>query len=211
MVFFIENSMDLQVHPSLIDLISASPECVGFMPAGFSQRKPQQAELERLTEALSHIEEDPEEAKRERLRDKVIDEIIQTEKDYSADLGLVVKHYMVPLSKKESKLCTKEDVQSLFSNITEILDINYSVLNTFEQRRRKKDGGGRYVIGDVFLKMADDFKVYTVYCINHPNAVTTIEKLRKANATFVDFEKKTNSMPETKGIGLIGYMIKPVQ
>jgi hypothetical protein len=94
--------------------------------------------------------------------------------------------------------------------LKELLDITYSVLNTMEQRKRKKENGGKYVIGDVFFKLAEDFKTYTIYCINHPIAVNTLERLRESPA-WATWEKETEAMPETRGIGLIGFLIKPVQ
>lgn len=41
--------------------------------------------------------------------------------------------------------------------------------------------------------------------------MTLLDKLRASNSPFASFEKKANSHPETKGIGLAGYLIKPVQ
>jgi hypothetical protein len=116
---------------------------------------------------------------------------------------------MTPLEKKDQKLCSPEDVKKLFSNLKTLLDITYSVLNTMEQRKRKKESGG-YVIGDVFANLAEDFKAYTVYCINHPFALDTLETLRKST-TFTNWEQSLLENPETKGIGLVGYLIKPVQ
>ena len=64
---------------------------------------------------------------------------------------------MVPLEKINNKVIQKEDLAKLFSNVKELLDITYSVLNTMEQRKRKKENGGKYVVGDVFLKLVRIF------------------------------------------------------
>ena len=117
---------------------------------------------------------------------------------------------MVPLE-KNAKLISKDDIQHLFSNLKELLDITYSVLNTMEQRKRKKENGGKYVIGDVFFKLAEDFRAYTIYCINHPIAVNTLERLRLESPAWNQWEKETETLPELRGIGLIGFLIKPVQ
>jgi hypothetical protein len=122
-----------------------------------------------------------------RFRAKIIDEIITTERDYATDLGVMLKFYIVPLRK--DKILSEDDLKFLFSNVSEILDVNYSVLNQFEQRKRRKEGGKKYVIADVFAKMAEDFKIYTTYCINHPMALSTLERVRVTNSNFAVFEK----------------------
>jgi len=233
----LENSIDANVYENFVEILLQSPECHNHVFAGLlvpnthwspetgseeNQSQPDQSENEsEVTDQQSNesgesqpqqpAQEETAEEKMLRFRKRVIEEIIQTEKDYTNDLGVLVKHYSSVLSKKESKVISQDDVQKLFSNLSEILDINYSVLNTLEQRKRKGSSGGQYIVGDAFLKIAEDFKPYTVYCINHPVALKTLEKLRASNPGFVQFEKKSSVIPETKGIGLVGFLIKPVQ
>jgi hypothetical protein len=56
------------------------------------------------------------------LRERVIDEIIQTEKDYVWDLNILINVYMNPLLSRG--ILSANEVQRLFSNITTLVKIN---------------------------------------------------------------------------------------
>ena len=177
----LENSIDANIYENFVDILLQSPECHNHVFAGLlvpnnhcspetpteqeqtqaqqeqQEQDQQQAEQQEPSENDSQTEAqqetETEEEKKLRFRKRVIEEIIQTEKDYTNDLGVLVKHYSSVLAKKESKVISQDDAQKLFSNLSEILDINYSVLNTLEQRKRKGSSGGQYIVGDAFLKI----------------------------------------------------------
>lgn len=70
---------------------------------------------------------------------------------------LCVQVYCHPLS----KMLSKTEHTSLFGNLSELLDITYSFLNALEQKKRKlKETGGKYIIGDVLGKMVTQFLTY---------------------------------------------------
>jgi serine/threonine protein phosphatase PrpC len=165
-------------------------------------------------------------------RAMVIEELVLTENDYARDLEILLRHFLVPIQKmlrkdaKESqKILSAADVKTMFCNFTELLDIAYGVMNQLEQLKRQRATGRKYRVGDVLSIMANEFKAYTVYCINFPAATELVMTLRKAAAekvslgkgdvsnpaNFVQFEADAFANPETQHIDILGYLIKPVQ
>lgn len=97
-------------------------------------------------------------------------------------------------------------IKNLFSNISEILPVNQKLKKLIdEQKNASKDG--IFEVGEIFMQIASSFSIYTEYCINHPVAVKTLEKCRQSKE-FANFEKKLDTNPETKFIGLAGFLIK---
>lgn len=109
---------------------------------------------------------------------------------------------MTDPSRKQA-LISLEKSKKLFSNLFEILDITFSLLNAFEEKKRQ---GKEQIIGEVFLKMVklknfkrkknsnlfkkvDSFKVYTTYCIHYVEAPYIIESCRQNNPYFSQWEK----------------------
>ena len=56
-----------------------------------------------------------------------------------------------------------------------------------EERRASTQDASVIQLGDLFLNMADLFKVYTPYVINHPTAEAVIRELLETNKLFAEF------------------------
>eukprot|EP00007_Cunea_sp_BSH-02190019_P006443 CAMPEP_0174238538 /NCGR_PEP_ID=MMETSP0417-20130205/11572_1 /TAXON_ID=242541 /ORGANISM="Mayorella sp, Strain BSH-02190019" /LENGTH=725 /DNA_ID=CAMNT_0015317381 /DNA_START=421 /DNA_END=2594 /DNA_ORIENTATION=- len=140
--------------------------------------------------------------KRERQRRHVVEELIATERDYVNDLEVVLAVFVRPL--QTNSLVKPIDMQSLFSNLEVLAGFNATVLKQFEERIQTN------IFGDIFLQMADFFKMYTAYCANQPNALKTLEKYQK-NTAFQKFLEECTLNPETRGLTLFSFLIKPIQ
>lgn len=85
------------------------------------------------------------------------------------------------------KIVSEKDAQILFSNIAELIDINTSLLRAL-QHRKEDEIDQMYVVGDVFIKMANEFKIYTLYC----NSFVKSQKLLlfyNQNSNFQSFQE----------------------
>ncbi|KAJ7984657.1 hypothetical protein DPEC_G00357030 [Dallia pectoralis] len=150
--------------------------------------------------------EDPEQRMLEK-RLKVIEELLQTEKDYIKDLQMCVKEIIQPLQRKQVQ---NVDYDGLFGNIGSVIDLSRRLL----KRLQNTDS-----IGQVFI----DFKleleeVYKIYCQNHDDSIALLEVyekdesiqkhvlecLEKLRAVYRDWGK-------TNYINLGSFLIKPVQ
>jgi hypothetical protein len=139
-----------------------------------------------------------------RKRNQVINEIINTEKDYVYDLRTMVSIFKNPML--EENILTKEEVGVMFSNVHLLIEVNKMLLADMVQRVKDTNGDE---LGDSFLLLGDYLKMYATYCGNHASAVELVGKCEKANARFRSFLARPNA--QTNRLSLRDYLIKPVQ
>uniref|UniRef100_A0A8C0ZJM7 Dynamin-binding protein n=1 Tax=Cyanistes caeruleus TaxID=156563 RepID=A0A8C0ZJM7_CYACU len=140
-------------------------------------------------------------------RAKVIDELLQTERDYIRDLEMCVERVMVPLQQAQMQ---NIDFEGLFGNIHMVINFSKQLLSTLEAAD---------AIGPVFLMQRAELEsVYRVYCQNHDEAIAlleTYEKDEKLQKLLLDLLDSLRSLYSEWGctnyINLGSFLIKPVQ
>ncbi|XP_044193057.1 dynamin-binding protein isoform X3 [Thunnus albacares] len=150
--------------------------------------------------------EDPELRMLEK-RSKVIEELLQTEKDYIKDLQMCVEEIIEPLQKKQVK---NVDFDGLFGNINSVIDLSQRLFDALHDTDS---------IGKVFLDFKAELEeVYKIYCQNHDDAISLLESyekdeniqrhvlecLERLRAIYREWGK-------TNYINLGSFLIKPVQ
>uniref|UniRef100_A0A669QEY6 Dynamin-binding protein n=1 Tax=Phasianus colchicus TaxID=9054 RepID=A0A669QEY6_PHACC len=157
-------------------------------------------------ETSSSVTESPEHRMLEK-RSKVIEELLQTERDYIRDLEMCVERIMVPLQQAQ---VLNVDFEGLFGNIQVVISFSKQLLSTLEASDS---------IGPVFLAQRAELEsVYRVYCQNHDEAIAlleTYEKDEKIQKLLVDLLDNLRSLYSEWGctnyINLGSFLIKPVQ
>uniref|UniRef100_A0A3Q2YHD9 Dynamin-binding protein n=1 Tax=Hippocampus comes TaxID=109280 RepID=A0A3Q2YHD9_HIPCM len=150
--------------------------------------------------------EDPELRMLEK-RSKVIEEMLQTEKDYIKDLQMCVLEIVEPLKKKQVK---NVDYDGLFGNINSVIDLSQRLFETLEETDS---------IGKVFLDFKAELEaVYNVYCQNHDDAISlleTYEKDENIQRHVLECLERLRAIyrewGKTNYINLGSFLIKPVQ
>ncbi|XP_066548823.1 dynamin-binding protein isoform X1 [Amia ocellicauda] len=185
--FNIESLTLEQQQLTEMTLLSARPSSLESAPASAATENPEQRMIEK--------------------RAKVIEELLQTEKDYIKDLQMCVKEIIHPLQKKQVQ---NVDFEGLFGNINSVIHLS---------KRLYKNLQDTDSIGTVFLEFKTELEdVYKVYCQNHDDAISllecyekdeTIQKhvlecLEKLRAVYREWGK-------TNYINLGSFLIKPVQ
>ncbi|XP_039631981.1 dynamin-binding protein isoform X1 [Polypterus senegalus] len=140
-------------------------------------------------------------------RSKVIEELLQTEKDYIKDLQMCVKEIMQPLQRKQVQ---NIDYDGLFGNIQMVIDLS---------KRLFKDLQETDLIGNVFLKYKTDLEdVYKIYCQNHDDAIALLEGYEKDEMIQKHVQECLETLRtvyrewgKTNYINLGSFLIKPVQ
>lgn len=67
-------------------------------------------------------------------------------------------------------------------------------------------------IGDIFLKLAAFFKMYSAYCEDYEKAINRAKQLQRERTSFDLFLQRTNSMKAVNdGLDLPSFLIKPIQ
>lgn len=144
--------------------------------------------------------------KAELMRLSVVYELIETEVDYVRDLNV-----MISLHKKElleNKYVNEEEISIIFANVEELVPANQKFVDLL--LAKKDDNPLVTEVGDVFQEVASSFAVYQNYCGNYPTAMRLITTLSQ-KPEFKEALLKYMNVPESRGLSLESFLIKPVQ
>ncbi|KAJ3116826.1 Myosin 10A, isoform D [Physocladia obscura] len=144
----------------------------------------------------------------ERKRQEIIYEIITTERDYVLDLEIVRNVWMERC--RASKIVQGKDISVIFSNIEAILPVNSELLKRLEERQAMHTNHIIEQIGDIFIKVSDYLKMYTMYCSNHPYALMKLQSIRQSRAA-TKFLDSIAALPECRNLDLPNFLLKPIQ
>ncbi|KJE92083.1 hypothetical protein CAOG_03110 [Capsaspora owczarzaki ATCC 30864] len=145
-------------------------------------------------------------SKRECNRQEAIFECLTSERGYARDLHVILDQFLKPL--RDSDVVNKTDLNILFSNIEQLLPLAEELASCLDERRKQSVVVDH--VGDVYLLMADFFRMYTLYCGNFEHALVHIDKLRKNKKASALLDKLERS-PECRMLNLNSFLIKPVQ
>ncbi|XP_017736217.1 PREDICTED: dynamin-binding protein isoform X2 [Rhinopithecus bieti] len=150
--------------------------------------------------------ENPEQRMLEK-RAKVIEELLQTERDYIRDLEMCIERIMVPLQQAQ---VPNIDFEGLFGNMQMVIKVSKQLLAALEISD---------AVGPVFLGHRDELEgTYKIYCQNHDEAIALLEiyekdeKIQKhLQDSLTDLKSLYNEWGCTNYINLGSFLIKPVQ
>eukprot|EP01102_Stenamoeba_stenopodia_P003752 TRINITY_DN1390_c0_g10_i1.p1 TRINITY_DN1390_c0_g10~~TRINITY_DN1390_c0_g10_i1.p1 ORF type:complete len:753 (-),score=172.16 TRINITY_DN1390_c0_g10_i1:98-2356(-) len=140
-----------------------------------------------------------------RMRNKVINEIILTERDYVQDLQYLNKNFREPMTKQQ--ILNQRESSALFSNVSLLIGVNKELLDHLQ----KEISSGNPMIGSSFLSIADYLKMYSVYCNNQQNASDMKKHLSENNANFRQWILQRFPTLDVGVYAVSSHLIKPVQ
>lgn len=136
--------------------------------------------------------------------DRVVLEIIDTERTYVRDLNEIIEGYLKEIGReyctKISDTCLKE----LFSNIEDIHRFNSCFVEELDDH-----GLDPVAVARCFVKNSDGFEVYTQYCTNYPRTVSVLTELMGNSETAEIFKERQTALQHNLPLG--SYLLKPVQ
>ncbi|XP_077522601.1 uncharacterized protein LOC144133393 [Amblyomma americanum] len=136
--------------------------------------------------------------------DRVLLEVVDTERTYVRDIGAIVEGYLKPLSQMTDSKIKPEDLKSLFSNIESIYTFNSGFLEQLE-----KCGFDPVSIARCFVTNSCGFSVYTEFCTSYPKTVSTLTELVGKAESAEIFKARQTSLHHSLPLG--SYLLKPVQ
>ena len=154
----------------------------------------------RVLVSLQEQTNEEEDAEMEKLRQKAIDEIINSEKSYLRQLEIVDEFFMKPL--QENGHLDSQIYASIFGDILGIRQVNKELLSAMEISTDK--------IGQVFLDLAPYLKFYSTYANDFKTATNLVEDQLNKNKPFRQFMERQESRPEVCK-KLNALLITPVQ
>ena len=152
-------------------------------------------------------EEDKKEELKEKRRREILEELIETERNYLSDLEVIINVFYIPL--QEKSLLAKEQMYKLFSNIQDIYNtVNVNFLKELEDLKNEKSTES---VGSILCKFANLFKLYAAYCSNQPIVRDSIETFKQENEEFASFLKKAQKRKECRKLDLTSFLMTPLQ
>ncbi|XP_060027477.1 dynamin-binding protein isoform X2 [Erinaceus europaeus] len=150
--------------------------------------------------------ENPEQRMLEK-RSKVIEELLQTERDYIRDLEMCIERIMTPLQQAQ---VPNVDFEGLFGNMQMVIKVSKQLLADLEVSD---------AVGPIFLGHRDELEgTYKVYCQNHDEAISLLEVYEKDERiqkhlqdSLADLKSLYSEWGCTNYINLGSFLIKPVQ
>uniref|UniRef100_A0AAY5K0N9 DH domain-containing protein n=1 Tax=Esox lucius TaxID=8010 RepID=A0AAY5K0N9_ESOLU len=135
--------------------------------------------------------------------DRVVQEIMDTERTYVQDLRSIVQDYL-ECSNQSQLALSSEEKGSLFGNIRDIYHFNRDLLHDLE-----KCNSDPVAIAECFVAKSEEFHIYTQYCTNYPRSVAVLTECMRNKALAKFFRERQESLGHSLPLG--SYLLKPVQ
>ncbi|XP_022797660.1 uncharacterized protein LOC111335916 isoform X2 [Stylophora pistillata] len=142
------------------------------------------------------------------VRSRVVQEILNTERDYVKNLEDVVEGYLKQ-ARKRTDMFNEEQITKIFANIEQIYQFHQEILRQLEDCFVEGDPCASE-IGAVFLNNRKGFDIYSEYCNNHPHAMAELKTLSESNK-YKQFFEACRLLQEMIKISLDGFLLTPVQ
>ncbi|TDH00499.1 hypothetical protein EPR50_G00189000 [Perca flavescens] len=136
--------------------------------------------------------------------DRVVQEILDTERTYVQDLHSIVEDYLECISNQSRLALSSEDKGSLFGNIQDIYHFNRDLLHHLE-----KCNADPVAIAECFVSKSEEFHIYTQYCTNYPRSVAVLTECMRNKALAKFIRERQESLRHSLPLG--SYLLKPVQ
>ena len=158
---------------------------------------------------------DPESVRKAKVQVKrtyVIQELLNTEAVYMQNLQIMIKRFQAPLIASlatPKPLLSESDIKVIFGSIEIIYNVNMVLLELLSAKMR--NWSSKQTIGDVFVYMADWFKVYTDYINNYDHSQSTLLRCKEESPRFAQFLYERSIEPICALRGLESFLVAPIQ
>ncbi|XP_071377792.1 pleckstrin homology domain-containing family G member 3-like [Centroberyx affinis] len=136
--------------------------------------------------------------------DRVVMEIIETERMYVKDLRSIVEDYLAHIIDMGNLPIRPEQVCALFGNIEDIYEFNSELLQSLDMCENNP-----VAVARCFVDKSEYFEIYTQYCTNYPNSVAALTDCMRSKTLAKFFRDRQASLRRSLPLG--SYLLKPVQ
>ncbi|XP_034078252.1 pleckstrin homology domain-containing family G member 3 isoform X3 [Gymnodraco acuticeps] len=136
--------------------------------------------------------------------DRVVMEIIETERMYVQDLRSIVEDYLAYIIDMNNLPIRPEQVCGLFGNIEDIYEFNSELLQSLDMCENDP-----VAIARCFVDKSEHFEIYTQYCTNYPNSVAALTDCMGSKTLAKFFRERQADLRRSLPLG--SYLLKPVQ
>ncbi|XP_072300854.1 rho guanine nucleotide exchange factor 7a isoform X1 [Eucyclogobius newberryi] len=129
----------------------------------------------------------------------VLQNILETETEYSKDLQSLLTNYLRPLQTTDGLSCS--DVALILGNLEEICTFQQMLVQSLEESTKLPESQQR--VGAFFLNLMPQMKaLYVAYCSNHPSAVNVLTQHSEYLGEFMEGHGAVNPGTLTLTTGL---------
>ncbi|XP_061552406.1 pleckstrin homology domain-containing family G member 3 [Phycodurus eques] len=136
--------------------------------------------------------------------DRVVMEIIETERMYVKDLRSIVEDYLAYIIDMSNLPIRPEQVCALFGNIEDIYEFNSELLQSLDMCENDP-----VAIAQCFVDKSEYFEIYTQYCTNYPNSVAALTDCMRSKTLAQFFKDRQAALKRSLPLG--SFLLKPVQ
>ncbi|XP_053365606.1 rho guanine nucleotide exchange factor 10 isoform X1 [Clarias gariepinus] len=145
------------------------------------------------------------------VRRRILESILESEKNYLDSLKRVLEHYEKPMQEMEPRLLSERKCKVVFYRVREILQCH--AMFQIALASRVADWDQLQTIGDVFVASFSKSMVldaYSEYVNNFSTAMAVVRKACMSKPCFLDFLKQRQEVSRDH-VTLYGLMMKPIQ
>ncbi|CAD5229567.1 unnamed protein product [Bursaphelenchus okinawaensis] len=180
---------------------------VGWFPSNYVRvRKCQMDRLSDLSNIDATVDEYPKQMRI--LRRRVVEELMDTERDYVKLLDNLV-HGFVEQCRRRKEMFDEERIRKIFSNIEQISLLHHKLLRDLEIAFNQKAPESSCV-ANAFLRNSHNFATYTEYCNNRPISCNELEQLER-QPQYHHFFEACRLLRGMAKLSLEGFLLTPVQ
>ncbi|XP_032999877.1 pleckstrin homology domain-containing family G member 1 isoform X1 [Lacerta agilis] len=136
--------------------------------------------------------------------DRVVQEILETERTYVQDLKSIMKDYLDCITDQSKLSLGMEERSALFGNIKDIYHFNSELLQDLENCENDP-----VAIAECFVSKSEEFHIYTQYCTNYPRSVAVLTECMRNKSLAKFFRERQEALQHSLPLG--SYLLKPVQ
>ncbi|XP_032194638.1 pleckstrin homology domain-containing family G member 1 isoform X3 [Mustela erminea] len=136
--------------------------------------------------------------------DRVVQEILETERTYVQDLKSIVEDYLDCIRDQTKLPLGTEERSALFGNIQDIYHFNSELLQDLENCENDP-----VAIAECFVSKSEEFHIYTQYCTNYPRSVAVLTECMRNKMVAKFFRERQETLKHSLPLG--SYLLKPVQ
>ncbi|XP_053448201.1 pleckstrin homology domain-containing family G member 1 isoform X2 [Nycticebus coucang] len=136
--------------------------------------------------------------------DRVVQEILETERTYVQDLKSIVEDYLDCIRDQTKLPLGTEERLALFGNIQDIYHFNSELLQDLENCENDP-----VAIAECFVSKSEEFHIYTQYCTNYPRSVAVLTECMRNKLLAKFFRERQETLKHSLPLG--SYLLKPVQ
>ncbi|XP_075410495.1 pleckstrin homology domain-containing family G member 1 [Tenrec ecaudatus] len=136
--------------------------------------------------------------------DRVVQEILDTERTYVQDLKSIVEDYLDCIRDQTKLPLGEEERSALFGNIQDIYHFNSELLHDLENC-----DSDPVAIAECFVSKSEEFHIYTQYCTNYPRSVAVLTECMRNKMLAKFFREQQEALKHSLPLG--SYLLKPVQ